>query len=189
MVGPPVLELGLHSARHAAVTRLGRHRGVQRGVRPAGQAGVGGALDEWMVHTDRLLPALANDDSHFRDEDRRDTFEAWTMVRTRERSATAIVDALASGAGYGTTGPVIHDIQLRPERSASGRRMAATVTCSEAKRIDAISDLGGASYREPDATFEQATFPLKIDARWVRFEVIAPDGKKAWSNPFDLTAR
>ena len=32
-------------------------------------------------------------------------------------------------------------------------------------------------------------FPLKIDARWVRFEVIAPDGTKAWSNPFDLTAR
>ena len=85
--------------------------------------------------------------------------------------------------------PVIHDIQLRRERSANGRRIAATVVCSEAKRIDAISDLGGASYREQDATFEQATFPLKVDARWVRFEVIAPDGSKAWSNPFDLTAR
>lgn len=119
----------------------------------------------------------------------RDTYEAWTMVRTRERSAAAIVDALVSGASYGTTGPVIHDIQLHRERTASGRRIAATVACSEAKRIDAISDLGGASYREPDATFEQATFPLKIDARWVRFEVIAPDGRKAWSNPFDLTTR
>ncbi len=145
--------------------------------------------DEWMLHADRLFPALANDDSHFRDEDRRDTYEAWTMVRTRERSATAIVDALVSGASYGTTGPVIHDIQLRRERSTNERRIAATVVCSEAKRIDAISDLGGASYREQDATFEQATFSLKVDARWVRFEVIAPDGNKAWSNPFDLSAR
>ena len=142
-----------------------------------------------MVHADRIVPAIANDDSHFRDEDRRDTYEAWTMVRARQRSAPAIVDALVSGASYGTTGPVIHDIQLRGERSASGRRIAATVVCSEAKRIDAISDLGGASYREQDATFEQATFPLKVDARWVRFEVIAPDGSKAWSNPFDLSAR
>ena len=76
--------------------------------------------DEWMVHADRLFPALANDDSHFRDEDRRDTYEAWTMVRARERSAAAIVDALVGGASYATTGPVIHDIQLR--RGAIGER-------------------------------------------------------------------
>ena len=45
------------------------------------------------------------------------------------------------------------------------------------------------AYAAHGYTFEQATFPLKVDARRVWFEVIAPDGSKAWSNPFDLTAR
>ena len=35
--------------------------------------------------------------------------------------------------------------------------------------------------------FESATFKLRPDSKYVRFEIIAPNGDKAWSNPFDLT--
>ena len=108
------------------------------------------------------------------------------MVRVRDRTLDAVVGALVTGASYCTTGPVIRHIKLFRDEN-SGRRISATVECSEAKRIDAISDLGGAMYRAPRATFERATFPLKQDARWVRFEVVARDGTKAWSNPFDLS--
>ena len=34
--------------------------------------------------------------------------------------------------------------------------------------------------------FTEATFGLRKGARWVRLEIIGPEGDKAWSNPIDL---
>lgn len=146
--------------------------------------------DDWMALEGRLYPALANDDSHAREEEQRDTYQGWTVVRTRERSAEAIVQALADGAGYSSTGPEIHDIRLRRvDTEGEERRLVeATVSCSRAQRVAAVCDSFGTEYREPGNTFESATFNLRPNARWARFEIVAPDGSKAWSNPFDLTA-
>ena len=52
------------------------------------------------------------------------------MVRVKERSPEAIVEALESGAGYSSTGPQIFDIQLH---SGEGRTVEVTVkmlTCT-----------------------------------------------------------
>mgnify|MGYP005644262273 CR=1 FL=1 len=60
------------------------------------------------------------------------------------------------------------------------------VKCSEARRIHAVQDTYGTEYREGGNLFTEATFALRKGARWVRFEIIGPQGDKAWSNPFDL---
>ncbi len=138
--------------------------------------------DDWMEQEDRLYPMLSNDDAHAAAADRHDTYEGWTMARVKERSPEAILAALASGASYGSTGPAIHDIELRRD----GDRAEATVRCSEAIRVFAVCSSHGVEYRSENGTFEEATFRLRKGARWVRFEVVAPDGSKAWSNPFDL---
>ena len=132
---------------------------------------------------------LANDDTHGAPEDNRDTYESWTMARVKERTTEAILEALATGASYGSTGPRIHDIQLRrvDRPGDESQLVEATVRCSEAQRIAAVHDQVGVEYREPGKTFESATFTLRANARWARFEVVGPDGAKAWSNPFDLT--
>lgn len=145
--------------------------------------------DDWMDLEDRLYPALGNDDSHADEAQERDTYQGWTVVRVKERSAQAIVDALERGACYASTGPEIIDIQLRrADTSTEETRVAeATVRSSEAQRIFAVSDAFGTEYREGGGTFEEATFSLRRNARWVRFEIVGPDGSKAWSNPFDLT--
>ena len=53
----------------------------------------------------------------------------------------------------------------------------------------AVFDAYGTEYREGNGgTFEQATMTLRPNSRWVRFEIIAPDGAKAWSNPMDLVS-
>ena len=145
--------------------------------------------DDWMDLSGRLMPALANDDSHAREEDRRDTYQGWTMARVKDRSAESIVDALVAGASYGSTGPEIHDIQIRRVDTEEDKNLLfeATVKCSEALRICSVSNATGAEYWEHGDTFEEATFPLRRDSKSVRFEVIGPDGSKAWSNPFDLT--
>lgn len=143
--------------------------------------------DDWMDLIGKPLPALANDDSHAREEDNRDTYQGWNMVRVKERSAQAIIEALERGISYVSTGPEIRDIQLRRVDESGDDRVVveATVRCSEARRIFAVCDSYGTQYA-PGDTFEEATFNIRPNARWVRFEIIGPDGDKAWSNPFDL---
>ncbi len=141
--------------------------------------------DDWMDLSGQLLPALGNDDSHAADSEDRDTYQGWTMVRVKERSPEAIVEALESGAGYSSTGPQIFDIQLH---SGEGRTVEATVKCSPAQRVTAVLDSRGNEYHEGGKLFETATFKLRPGSKHVRFEIIAPNGDKAWSNPFDLTA-
>ena len=146
--------------------------------------------DDWMSLEDRLYPALGSDDSHATATEERNTYESWTMVRVKERTVGAVLNALASGTSYASTGPEIRDIQIRlSDGSTQERRVAeATVECSEAQRIAVICDVYGAEYDRHGETFEAATFPLMPNARWARFEIIGPTGAKAWSNPFDLTA-
>ena len=145
--------------------------------------------DDWMSLQDRLYPALANDDAHAAEEENRDTFGGWTMARVKSREPGAIVEALVSGATYSTTGPVIEHIELRLSESSSDDRkvVQATVRCSEASRIFAVADSYGTEYLGSGGTFEEATFDLRPNARWTRFEVVDPGGLKAWCNPYDLT--
>ena len=145
--------------------------------------------DDWMDLLGRPIPALANDDSHALESEERDTYQGWNMVKVRERSAQAIIDALERGSAYVTTGPEIRDIRLRRVDDAGdeNRVVEASVRCSEAQSILAVFDSYGTEYRpKGGGTFEAATFRLRPNVKWVRFEIIAPDGAKAWSNPMDL---
>ena len=146
--------------------------------------------DDWMDLLGRPIPALANDDSHALESADRDTYQGWNMVKVRERSARAIIEALERGCAYASTGPEIRDIRLRRvEDTGEGIRIVeATVRCSEARRLHAICDSTGTEYTEKGGgTFEEATFRLRANARWARFEIISPEGDKAWSNPVDLS--
>ena len=145
--------------------------------------------DDWMEQSGQILPAISNDDAHAAEAEERDTYQGWTMARVKERSAAAIVGALGSGASYSSTGPEIHAIQLRhaQEGDLEKRLVEATVRCSPAQRIAAVFDAKGTEYHEGGNLFETATFDLRPNTKYVRFEIIGPDGNKAWSNPFDLT--
>lgn len=143
--------------------------------------------DDWMNLIGKPIPALSNDDAHALESDKRDTYQGWNVVRVKERSAAAIIDALERGMAYTTTGPEIHDIQLRRVDEPGDDKLIveASIRCSEARRIYAVCDAYGTQYA-PGDTFEEATFTVRPNARWVRFEIVGADGEKAWSNPFDL---
>lgn len=146
--------------------------------------------DDWMEQEHRIYPMLCNDDLHSDPADpnsgRFDYYRGWTNVRVKERTPEAILDALRSGASYGSTGPEIHHISV--EKKGEGQAAIATVKCSEAQRIYGVCSTYGTQYYDPNVgTFEEATFALRPGAEWVRFEVVGPDGSKAWSNPIDLT--
>ncbi|MDA0709580.1 MAG: CehA/McbA family metallohydrolase [bacterium] len=142
--------------------------------------------DDWMDLSGQILPAMANDDAHAAESTQRDTYHGWTMVRVKERTAQAVVAALASGASYSSSGPEILDIQLN-RVDAEKRTFEATVSCSSARRIFAVCDSFGVEYHKGGQLFEKATFNLRPGAKSVRFEIVDPQGYKAWSNPYDLT--
>ena len=144
--------------------------------------------DDWMSLVGRVMPALANDDAHAREQERSDTYLGWTMARVKERTPEAVTEALVRGATYATNGPQIHDIEITASEGDDGPVIQAAVRCSAAQRIAAVSDVKGADYHEYGQTFDAATLQLNPAWRWIRFEVIGPDGSKAWSNPFDLTS-
>lgn len=155
-----------------------------------GESGV--IWDDWLDHTDHLLPAIANDDCHGTPTHGDDLFQGWTMVRTAERTPQAIVAALERGASYCTTGPEIRSLQITRLESPEvpSRRFRLEVGCSEALRVTAICSRHGADYPagplDPARPFEHAVLSLP-QADWVRVEVFDAHGRKAWSNPIDLT--
>ena len=53
---------------------------------------------------------------------------------------------------------------------------------SSAQQVFAVCDSFGTEYRQPGTAFSQATFRLRSSGRWVRFELVATDGAKAWPN-------
>lgn len=148
--------------------------------------------DDWLDHADRLLPAIANDDCHSRPQDGDDLFQGWTMVRSADRTPQAIIAALEQGASYCTMGPEIRSLRVTRPASTGlpSRPLRLEVSCSAAARVTAVCSQGGADWPagpvDPARPFEHAVLPLP-QADWVRVEVADLQGRKAWSNPVDLT--
>ena len=155
-----------------------------------GEAGI--IWDDWMDHAGHPLPAIANDDCHGSPTHGDDLFQGWSMVRAADRSPRAIVAALERGSSYCTTGPEIRSLRVtRSAQSESPNRpYRLEVSCSPALRVTAVCSQTGVDYplgpTDPANPFEHAVLELR-EADWVRVEVLDTHGRKAWSNPIDLT--
>ena len=159
------------------------------GTRCAGRGEGSIHWDDWTDLSDRLIPALANDDAHKTESANYDTYEGWTMVRVKDRTVAGVMQAIKAGASYATTGPQFDDITVRwiDDGSDGNGSFEATIQSSEVVRVLAVTNHIGAEYTELGQTFDRCTFELRADNQWVRFEIIAPNDTRAWSNPFDLT--
>jgi len=141
--------------------------------------GAATATDRW----DRLLSAgrrvwgFANDDAHRPWE----VAQGWNVVQTDERTPEAILNALASGSFYASTGVTARRIDV------SGG--AITVETPGADRIRLVSDYGVVQQTVdgPTATFR---VPEQLvhwdDHRYVRVECLGRGGEMAWLQPMFL---
>src|SRR6266516_2374151 len=88
------------------------------------------------VHWDDLLQrgtsclGIATDDSHHAE---RDSGFAWVWTRVAERSAAAVLDALASGRFYSSTGPVLDQLHVD--------EASVEVNCSPCRRVTLCTGL------------------------------------------------
>ena len=128
-----------------------------------------------LLRRERSVWGFATDDSHWRDPDHGG---GWIMVRAAERSAEAIVAAISAGRFYATSGPIIERITLENN--------VLRVTCSPAQAIYWTEGTRGRSVHATGGTLlTTAEFPINA-RKYLRVEIVDPQGRCAWSNPFFL---
>ncbi|MGC9334008.1 MAG: CehA/McbA family metallohydrolase [Anaerolineae bacterium] len=139
------------------------------------------------VHWDDLLAAgrrlwgLAVDDAHWRTGDR-DAGLGWVWVKAPALTQQAILDALAQGSFYASSGPEIYSLDL----DASHARI--TVRCSPAVAIDFVGNgpLSRRIHAPIGQTLTEASYHLPKGQRYLRVACVDARGRWAWSNPLFL---
>ena len=126
-----------------------------------------------------LLPVYANDDSHpYKDE----AGVAATMVQAEELTLPAVMNALAAGRFYATTGPEIRQIENRDNQEI-------IVRCSPAECVIFYSDAPWAAGRAVIRHgMTECRYRIQQFDRFVRVEIRDAAGRKAWSPPMKVEA-
>lgn len=133
-----------------------------------------------LLNSGRHINAAACDDAHWvaGEDQNRDAFGGWVMVKAEANEPEALVEALKNGHYYSSQGPAIEDISIKGDD--------ITIKCSEAVQVSVV---GRASKNEKlsGSALTSVTLPLKkFQGDWCRIVVIDAAGKIAWSNPIYL---
>jgi hypothetical protein len=142
--------------------------------------------DEALEHG-RPLFAVATDDSHHPGYD---SGLAWTWVRAG-RTQEAILEALRTGAFYGSTGPAIHSVEVCEGEIVVRCSPAQSVTLYCGRWRGARANAGRLGYpnlaeiieRNDDELITAARLQRPHDPPYGRVEVCDAQGRKAWTNP------
>lgn len=150
--------------------------------------GLSGVHWDELLESGRLCGALATDDSHHPGFD---SGFACTWVRATERSQSAVLGALESGAFYASAGPRLDDVRLDGDAIEVGCSPCRAVTLVSGKTLGASVNAGRLGYRHrghvldttADGLVVAARLEIPLAARHVRIEVTDELGRKAWANP------
>lgn len=155
------------------------------------EVGRGLAAVHWdeLLDAGRLCPAIAADDSHHPDFD---SGHAWTWVRVEERSAEAVLAALAAGTFYSSCGPRLDEVRRDTDSIEVRCTPARSVTLVSGRSTGSAVNAGADGYRYRGRVLEESSDGLIVharldfppDARHGRVEVADAAGRKAWANPF-----
>lgn len=127
----------------------------------------------------RLVPFVASDDSHRYEGE---ACRAYTMVQARALDRASILQALDVGAFYASQGPGFFQIELDGD--------ALIVRTSPVERITFYSNLPwvhGRCRNGHDLTESVYTIARDKGESYVRCVLTDRFGRRAWSNPIDLT--
>ena len=123
-----------------------------------------------MLSSGRRMWGFANDDSHAASGD---VELGWNVAYVKDETPEGVVDALARGRFYASTGVEITRIEASDQR--------IVIETENASRIVALRDTG-----RRVATVDRHTMELEVpeDARYVRFECWGDGEAFAWTQPF-----
>ncbi|MFH0966047.1 MAG: CehA/McbA family metallohydrolase [Planctomycetota bacterium] len=141
--------------------------------------GKGEACQVWdeVLEMGRVVHGVAADDAHWHFNEHRphDVARAFVMVRAKELSAEGVVDALAGGRFYSSTGLVIEDVRVGATE--------VTVECAGARTITTITNgVRGERWTLLEKPISPARFDVHPKARYLRVECEDGRGRQAWTN-------
>lgn len=122
-----------------------------------------------------LLPLVADDDTHYYDDDR---CVAWIMVEAEDATRESLLPAIREGRFWATQGPEVH---LRLDGDE------AIVTCSPCDEIAVFSDAVWVDHRMivgKDLT--EVRVPTVRHEHFLRARVTDANGRQAWTNCLKL---
>lgn len=145
--------------------------------------GEGSIFWEELLSRGRRLWGGGSDDNHNRypmDSHYCDSFGGFTVVKAKERSATAILEALRVGSFYTSTGPAIYDFRVE--------NGMVHLLCSPCVRI--FVNGNARQYKRVLGKFvTEFHVELTGNETFVRAECMDAAGRTAYSNPIFLDAR
>lgn len=126
-----------------------------------------------LLNTGRIIPAIAADDlvsSAY-------IAQSWTMIKAKELSPKAIMDALRTGSFYSSCGPVFEDFRIEAG--------TAKAKCSPVIEINFLGNANFSYSITADAghLITSAEYKLPEKIKWVRAEIVDANGRHAWTNP------
>lgn len=126
----------------------------------------------------KLLHGVANDDAHWRMQD---YGRAWTLLRAETLTPQTVLEGLDGGAFYASTGAVLEDVAF------DGATATVRIAPPGAAEVRFICD-GRRGHRATadGSPLRSATFALRGREKYLRIEVTAPSGARAWTNPLFL---
>jgi histidinol phosphatase-like PHP family hydrolase len=140
----------------------------------------GARLADALLSAGHRIRLTAGDDAHGRHH--ADRFGGWLMVRSRARTAEAVVAALKSGAYYSTQGPTIDNLAL------DGATLAASCSPARAIVVTGADEHWHLTPRVFGRDVREASFDVEPFAgSYLRVTVVDEVGRRAWSNPIWLT--
>ncbi len=143
-----------------------------------------------LAESGRLCPAIATDDSHHPGFD---SDFAWTWVRARERTAAGVMQALARGSFYSTSGPRLADVRYEDGHVEVACSPCRSIVLVSGRSTGAAVNAGRLGYVHRGRVLEtdgeglvRARLEIPPSVRHVRVEVTDAAGRKAWANPFPV---
>ena len=124
---------------------------------------------------ERYLPAVAVDDLHGISS----AGKGWVMIKAKELTSQAIMDALRSGCFYSSCGPVIKDFHIENN--------TIFLRCSPVKEIHFVGDgsRGKKLRASSNQLLDSAQYSIQAGngPRYIRVEIIDGNDRYAWTNP------
>lgn len=162
--------------------RLGGYSGIEiyNGL-IEGHPGSETAIDIWdqLLSSGRRVWGFANDDSHRPWE----IAKGWNVVQAEECNATAILEALASGRFYASTGVSVGSIEVSDGTVSIDTENAEAIRLiSDHGIIQQVADGSNASFRIPEQLVHRGR-----ETSYIRIECDGRGTDKAWLQPIFLT--
>jgi hypothetical protein len=157
-------------------------------VNNMGGGGVPGLEEVWdaILTSGMLLYGIAVDDAHtFKDPGNPTVAgpgRVWVMVRAPRLESRALLEAMERGEFYASTGVVLSDFQVTPQR------MTVTVNKTTFSKYR-VQFIGREGKVLKEVTDSPAVYDIRGDEGYVRARVVESNGQMAWCQPVMLSAR